>query len=75
MMASSFVTALYSQSVGDRHQLANPPVSRVVSHPGQHFSCALIVLVVSHTALLILNLSRLTSPLVRATLILSLGFQ
>ena len=37
MMASSFVTALHTQSVGDRHQLANPPVSRVVSHPGQHF--------------------------------------
>ncbi len=37
MMAASFVAALQSHSVGDRHQISNPPVSRVVSHPGQHF--------------------------------------
>lgn len=37
MMASSLAPALDSHSARNRHQLANPPVSRIVSHPGQRF--------------------------------------
>ena len=37
MMASSLAPTFDSHSARNRHQLANPPVSRIVSHPGQRF--------------------------------------